>query len=69
MRYVSTRGQSPAIGFWDAVLAGLAPDGGLYIPQSWPRFEPEEIAAFAGKPYADVIRVSDCRLLRSQQLG
>jgi threonine synthase len=54
MRYVSTRGQSPAIGFWDAVLAGLAPDGGLYIPQAWPRFAPEEIAAFAGKPYADV---------------
>ena len=54
MRYVSTRGQSPAIGFWDAVLAGLAPDGGLYIPESWPRFLPEEIAAFAGKPYAEV---------------
>ena len=54
MRYVSTRGQSPAIGFWDAVLAGLAPDGGLYIPEAWPRFLPEEIAAFAGKPYAEV---------------
>jgi len=54
MRYVSTRGQSPAIGFWDAVLAGLAPDGGLYIPEAWPRFEREEIAAFAGKPYAEV---------------
>jgi threonine synthase len=54
MRYVSTRGQSPAIGFWDAVLAGLAPDGGLYIPEAWPRFMPEEIAAFAGKPYAEV---------------
>ncbi len=54
MRYVSTRGQSPAIGFWDAVLAGLAPDGGLYIPQAWPRFTADEIAAFAGKPYAEV---------------
>ncbi len=54
MRYVSTRGQSPAIGFWDAVLAGLAPDGGLYIPEAWPRFTPEEIAAFAGRPYAEV---------------
>jgi threonine synthase len=41
MRYVSTRGQSPAIGFWDAVLAGLAPDGGLYIPASpMPRSPP-----------------------------
>jgi threonine synthase len=54
MRYVSTRGEAPAIGFWDAVLAGLAPDGGLYIPQEWPRFEPAEIAAFAGRPYAEV---------------
>jgi len=54
MRYVSTRGRSPAIGFWDAVLAGLAPDGGLYIPESWPSFTPDEIAAFAGKPYAEV---------------
>jgi threonine synthase len=54
MRYVSTRGSSPAIGFWDAVLAGLAPDGGLYIPEAWPRFEAEEIAAFAGRPYAEV---------------
>jgi threonine synthase len=54
MRYVSTRGEAPAIGFWDAVLAGLAPDGGLYIPQEWPRFTSEEIAAFAGKPYAEV---------------
>ncbi len=54
MRYVSTRGQSPAIGFWDAVLAGLAPDGGLYIPEAWPRFEAKEIAAFAGRTYAEV---------------
>jgi threonine synthase len=54
MRYVSTRGQSPAIGFWDAVLAGLAPDGGLYIPQTWPSFSRDEIAAFAGQPYAQV---------------
>src|SRR3569623_3555692 len=53
MRYVSTRGQSPAIGFWDAVLAGLAPDGGLYIPEAWPRFLPEEMAAFAGKSFAE----------------
>jgi threonine synthase len=54
MRYVSTRGGAPAIGFWDAVLAGLAPDGGLYIPEAWPRFTADEIAAFAGRPYAEV---------------
>lgn len=35
MRYISTRGQSPAVSFLDAVLAGMAPDGGLYVPESW----------------------------------
>jgi threonine synthase len=54
MRYVSTRGQSPAVGFVDAVLAGLAPDGGLYVPEAWPSFTPEQIAAFAGRPYHEV---------------
>ncbi|RAK56766.1 threonine synthase [Phenylobacterium deserti] len=54
MRYVSTRGQSPAVGFVDAVLAGLAPDGGLYIPEAWPTFTAEEIAGFAGRPYHEV---------------
>jgi threonine synthase len=36
MRYVSTRGASPSLGFADVLLAGLAPDGGLYVPESWP---------------------------------
>jgi threonine synthase len=54
MQYVSTRGDAPPIGFLDAVLAGLAPDGGLYVPEAWPRLTPEEIAGFAGKPYAEV---------------
>jgi threonine synthase len=58
MRYISTRSgsgsEAPPIGFLDAVLAGLAPDGGLYVPESWPSFTAAEIAAFAGKPYAEV---------------
>src|SRR5271155_1988710 len=54
MRYVSTRGDSPPIGFLDAVLAGLAPDGGLYVPEVWPLLTAEEIAGFAGKPYEAV---------------
>ena len=54
MRYVSTRGQSPAVGFTDAVLSGLAPDGGLYVPEAWPTFSEAEIADFANKPYAHV---------------
>ena len=48
MKYVSTRGQAEPIGFLDAVLAGLAPDGGLYIPETWPSFTADEIAAFHG---------------------
>jgi threonine synthase len=54
MRYISTRGDAPAVGFVDAVLAGLAPDGGLYVPQSWPVFTREEIAGFEGRPYHEV---------------
>jgi len=54
MQYVSTRGRAPALNFSDAVLAGLASDGGLYLPQQWPQLSPDEIAAFANKPYADV---------------
>src|SRR5690242_20278550 len=54
MRYVSTRGQAPSVGFVDAVLAGLAPDGGLYVPETWPQFSADQIAAFAGRPYHEV---------------
>jgi threonine synthase len=54
MQFVSTRGQAPVLGFSDAVLAGLASDGGLYVPQTWPQVDAAEIASFAGKPYADV---------------
>ena len=54
MRYVSTRGRAPSVGFTDAVLGGLAPDGGLYVPEAWPTFTKAELAAFAGQPYARV---------------
>ncbi len=54
MNYISTRGGSPPIGFLDAVLAGLAPDGGLYVPEVWPLLTQAEIAGFAGMPYAQV---------------
>jgi len=52
--YVSTRGEAPTLGFADAMLAGLAPDGGLYVPAAWPRLDAGAIAAFAGRPYAEV---------------
>ncbi len=54
MHFVSTRGEAPVLGFSDAVLSGLASDGGLYVPETWPQISPEEIAAFAGRPYSDV---------------
>jgi hypothetical protein len=54
MQYVSTRGQAAALGFSDVLLAGLARDGGLYVPETWPRLAPAVIAGFAGKPYAGV---------------
>ncbi len=54
MKYISTRGASAPVGFTEALLAGLAPDGGLYAPRSWPRLTHAEIAAFANAPYAQV---------------
>jgi threonine synthase len=54
MQYVSTRGEAPALGFSDAVLAGLARDGGLYIPREWPQFSPAEIRAMRGLSYPDI---------------
>ncbi|HET9903558.1 MAG TPA: threonine synthase [Xanthobacteraceae bacterium] len=53
MRYVSTRGEAAPLAFSDAMLSGLARDGGLYVPEDWPNFAPERIAALAGKPYAE----------------
>ncbi|MDK9695969.1 MAG: threonine synthase [Siculibacillus sp.] len=54
MRYVSTRGEAPSLGFSDVLLAGLARDGGLYVPADWPVLTSEEIADLAGLPYAEV---------------
>ncbi len=54
MQYVSTRGSAPALDFEGVTLAGLASDGGLYIPQEWPRFSENEIASMAGLPYAEL---------------
>jgi len=54
MDYISTRGSAPALDFAGATLAGLASDGGLYVPRHWPRFSADEIAAMAGLPYAEL---------------
>jgi threonine synthase len=58
MHYVSTRGEAPVLGFSDAVMAGLARDGGLYVPREWPHFSQAEIRAMRGLSYPDLaIRV------------
>ncbi len=54
MRYVSTRGKAPELGFEDVLLTGLARDGGLYLPQDWPQFSQPEIARMAGRSYEAV---------------
>jgi threonine synthase len=51
LRYVSTRGRAPVLGFDDVLLAGLAADGGLYVPETWPQFSAADFASFAGLDY------------------
>lgn len=73
-RYISTRGEAPELGFCDVMLTGLARDGGLYVPVTWPLLSTETIAGFFGRPYwevaVDVIRpfvggeISDAELGR-----
>ncbi len=53
-QFISTRGEAPQASFADVLLAGLAPDGGLYMPAAWPHFSAAEIAGFKGKRYQDV---------------
>jgi threonine synthase len=53
VQYLSTRGQAPKLGFADALLAGLARDGGLYAPMVLPEWRPERIRALRGLAYAD----------------
>lgn len=54
LRYISTRGQAPILGFDDVLLAGLAQDGGLYVPERWPRLSPDDLKALRGRSYAEV---------------
>jgi len=51
MRYVSTRGQAPARDFAGVLLAGLAEDGGLFVPETWPHFSADQWRAMRGLPY------------------
>ena len=54
LRYISTRGGVAPCGFEEALFAGLAGDGGLYLPERWPRLERDELAALQGASYQEV---------------
>lgn len=54
MKYVSTRGEAPELNFQEVLLTGLARDGGLYLPQSWPLITDYEISKMAGKSYQEI---------------
>jgi len=66
MKYISTRGQAPALNFEQVLLTGLASDGGLYVPESLPTFSPDDIAAMAAMDYPELAQkiitpfVDDC---------
>ncbi|MGQ0456428.1 MAG: threonine synthase [Hyphomicrobium sp.] len=55
VNYVSTRGAAPILGFEDVLLAGLARDGGLYVPERWPHFSPERISEMGKLPFAELV--------------
>ncbi|MEE8445194.1 MAG: threonine synthase, partial [Alphaproteobacteria bacterium] len=54
MRYISTRGDAPILEFDEVMLAGLASDGGLYVPESWPRFSADDIRGMRGLAYPEL---------------
>ena len=54
MKYISTRGQSPALSFCEILLGGLAPDGGLYLPEHYPQFKDADLSAMRGMNYRDL---------------
>ncbi|MAQ73430.1 MAG: threonine synthase, partial [Gammaproteobacteria bacterium] len=54
LQYISTRGHQKKLKFHDVIFEGLAPDGGLYIPESWPILEKSIISSFVDKNYFDI---------------
>lgn len=54
MKYISTRGQAAPLSFEEVVLTGLAPDGGLFVPETLPQFSREEIASWTSLPYNEL---------------
>ncbi len=63
MKYISTRGQSPALHFCDILLGGLAPDGGLYMPEQYPQFSDADLNAMRAMNYRDLAYAILSRLI------
>ncbi len=68
MKYISTRGQSPALSFSEILLGGLAPDGGLYLPESYPQFTESDLSAMRGMNYRDLAFTILSRLIDEQDI-
>lgn len=56
IKYISTRGEAPILNFSNAVMTGLARDGGLYLPEEYPVFSPQKIRALRGKSYSEIAK-------------
>lgn len=68
MKYISTRGQSPALSFSEILLGGLAPDGGLYLPETYPQFSDADLTAMRGMHYRDLAFTILSRLIDEQDI-
>jgi threonine synthase len=66
VKYISTRGEAPALAFTDTLMAGLANDGGLYLPETYPQLAKDEISAFAGLSYAEVAEIVLSRFIGTE---
>jgi threonine synthase len=69
MKYISTRGLSPALSFLEILLGGLAPDGGLYVPETYPRFSADDLAALRGMDYRQLAHAVLSRLVDDVPAG
>ncbi|MGJ8619682.1 MAG: threonine synthase [Methylophilaceae bacterium] len=68
MKYISTRGQSPALSFSEVLLGGLAPDGGLYMPETYPQFTSADLTAMRGMNYSDLAFAILSRLIDADDI-
>jgi threonine synthase len=68
MKYISTRGQSPALSFSDVLLGGLAPDGGLYMPESYPTFSDADLTSMRKMNYRELAFAILSRLIESDDI-